>query len=337
MTARRLCVFVAFACLTVGHLSLAPKAASQELRPNLRAFPASDISIVPNADTGNPEIRFSARSWNSGVGPLELIAGATGSAGQDVYQRVYNVGGSFTDYLAGTFVWHPAHNHFHFQEYALYTLTPINAPGKSKREAYKTSFCVMDTDKIDGRLPGSPKRQVYWTCFDLKQGMSVGWGDTYGAHLAGQSIDLTGYDDGLYELTIKFDPSNRLLETNDDDNSACVLLQIGIAARSVQSRGACGSTSGSGVTITSLTPAGGLVGSYVEAEIMGTNFVPGMAVGFEGGSGPTPIASNVTVHDTTKITFTIYVKPTGNAKNSDLVWDLRVGSTVLPNAFTVER
>ena len=336
MTVRRLCVFVVFSCLTVGHLVLASKAASQELRPNLRAFPATDISVGQNVSTGNLEIRFSATSWNSGAGPMEIIAGETGPAGQNVYQRVYDASGGSTDHLAGTFVWHPEHSHFHFQEYARYTLTPINAPGLSKRDAYKTSFCVMDTGKVDGRLPGAPKRAVYSSCFDQRQGMSVGWGDTYGAHLAGQSIDLTGYVDGLYELTIEFDPANKILETNDDDNNACVLLEIGIAARTVQTRGACGSTSGSGVTISSITPTGGLAGSIIEAEIRGTNFVPGIAVGFEGGSGPAPTASNVTVHDTTRITLTISIK-TGGGKAGDPVWDVRVGSAVLPNAFAVER
>jgi hypothetical protein len=335
MSSRRILAFVAFSCLSIGHMTLASTAAGQELRPNLRALPASDISVVSNAETGNPEIRFSATSWNSGAGPMEIVAGETGSAGQNVYQRVYTSTGSFNDYLAGTFVWHPEHHHFHFQEYALYTLTPIDAPGKSKREAYKTSFCVMDTGKVDARLPGAAKRPVYTTCVDVKQGMSVGWGDTYGANLAGQSIDLTGYDDGLYELTIEFDPSNRLLETNDNDNKACLLLRIGIAARTVQTVGACGAVPAAGVTISSITPTNSVVGSVVEAMITGTNFTTGLAVGFEGGSGPAPIASNVTVLNSTTISLTISIKQSG--KSGDPVWDLRVGSAVLPNAFTVQR
>ena len=335
MTGRRLWVFVVFSCVIGGHLMLVPSAASQELRPNLRALPASDISVVPNAATGNLELRFSATSWNSGAGPLEIVAGATGSAGQDVYQRVYYANGSTQDHLAGTFVWHPTHNHFHFQEYALYSLQPVSAPGQSKRDAYKTSFCVMDTGRVNGRLPGSPKKPVYWTCLDQRQGMSVGWSDTYGAHLDGQSVDLAGFEDGLYELTVEFDPSNKILETNDNDNKACVLLEIGIAARTVLTRGACGSTSGSGVTISSLTPNSAFVGSIVEAEINSTDFVPGIAVGFEGGSGPAPTASNVTVHDTTRITLTISIRQGGNS--SDPVWNLRVGLAVRPNAFTVQR
>jgi hypothetical protein len=322
--------------LAIAHLGLAPLVAGQELKPNLRALPAFDLSIIANSDTGNPELRLSATSWNSGKGPLELVAGATGPAGQDVYQRVYSVGGAFTDYLAGTFVWHPAHNHFHFQEYALYTLNPVDAPGASKRQAYKTSFCVMDTTKVDTRLPGASKKAVYSTCAAQEQGMSVGWGDTYSWYLAGQAIDLTGNPDGLYELTVEFDPANRILETDDGDNSSCVLVRLGVAAKTVETLGACGVTPGGDVTITSITPSSAFVGTVINAVITGTNFAPGIAVGFENGSGPAPVASNVTVQDSSTIALTISVK-SGKNGNGDPVWDLRVGPVVLPNAFTVQR
>lgn len=323
------------ACVAIGSLWLASPAAGQELRPNLRALPAFDLSVVSNADTGNPELRFSATSWNSGSGPLELVAGTAGQAGQDVYQRVDNAGGGYVDYLAGTFVWHPAHNHFHFQEYAVYTLRPVNAPGASQRQAYKTTFCVMDTTKVDLHLPGAPKRPVYSTCGAFVQGMSVGWGDTYGAHLAGQSIDLTGNPDGLYALTIQFDPSERILETNDSDNTACVLVQIGVAARTVQSLGACGITPGGIVTIASVTPSSAWAGTVTDVVITGTNFTPGMAVGFENGSGPTPVASNVIVQSSTTISFTVTIRQ--NGRNGDPLWDVRVGSAVLRDGFEVLR
>jgi hypothetical protein len=263
-----------------------------------------------------------------------MVAGAAGQAGQDVYQRVYTQGGATIDYLAGTFVYHPAHNHFHFQEYAVYTLRPVNAPGASQRQSYKTSFCVMDTTAVDTRLPGSPNRAVYSTCNALVQGMSVGWGDTYGAHLPGQAIDLTGNPGGQYELTVAFDPANRIRETNDSDNAACVLLQISVVNRTVQTLGACGST-GSTVTITSITPNSILVGAVVDVTIKGTNFQPGIAVGFENGVGPTPVLSNVTVLNSTTIVATVTVK--GGGRRDDPVWDIRVGSAVLSNAFEVLR
>lgn len=95
---------------------------------------------------GHPRVRFygigaaaalvaERHELQSQARSAELIAGATSSQGQDVYQRVYNSDGTYTDYFAGTFVWHPAHNHFHFNDYALYSLSPINAPGGRRRAA----------------------------------------------------------------------------------------------------------------------------------------------------------------------------------------------------------
>jgi len=321
-------------CLAIASLATGSVVAGQELRPNLRALPPSNLSIIPNAATGNPELRLSATSWNSGSGPLELVAGAGGQAGQDVYQRIYSQGGGFTDYLAGTFVFHPEHNHFHFERYAVYMLRPVNAPGASRRQGYKTSFCIMDTTKVDARLPGAPNKAVYGGCNAVVQGMSVGWGDTYGWQLAGQAIDLTGNPDGQYELTVAFDPDNRLLETNDADNTACVLLSISVVNRTVQTLGACGTTGGS-VTIESVTPNSILVGTTVDVTIKGSNFAPGMAVGFENDIGPTPVASNVTVLDSSTIVATVSVK--GGGRRDDPIWDVRVGPTVFPNGFEVLR
>lgn len=320
---------------TFGCLWLATPAAGQDLLPNLRALPPTELSVIANAETGNPELRLTATSWNSGAGALELNAGPAGQAGQDVYQRIYQKNGTYRTNLAGTFVWHPEHNHFHFQEYAVYTLRPVSAPGASQRQSYKTSFCVMDTAKVDGRLPGAPRKAVYAQCNQFVQGMSVGWGDTYGWQLPGQAIDLTGNPDGFYELTVDIDPRNHLIESDDSDNTACVLVQIGVSARTVQTVGGCGIVPGGAATITSITPSSIWAGTVVDVVIKGTNFAEGMAVGFENGSGPAPVASNVNVLDSTTIALTVTVKPGGNA--SDRIWDVRVGSAVLTNGFQVLR
>ena len=202
-------------CLMAALLPLISVASAQlplELRPNLQPFPAFDLHLGTNFSTGGKQITFSTRSWNSGLGPLELVAGETGSAGQNVYQRVYSSDGSHQDYFAGVFVWHPSHNHFHFGAYALYSLDPVNAPGGSPKSGNKTTFCIMDTTKVDAHLPGAAKKAVYANCNAFVQGMSVGWGDTYGWHLPGQAMDMTGNPDAQYELSVTFDPDNHLLE-----------------------------------------------------------------------------------------------------------------------------
>jgi len=200
-----------------------------ELRPNLQALPAWNITL------SNGLLSFNTTSWNSGFGRLELIAGKANNRAkkQKVYQRIYYNNGTYYDQLAGDFIWHKQHNHFHFEQYALYTLQPVNAPGASQRTSQKTTFCVMDTTPVDTSLSGAPGSAFYSTCGNSKQGMSVGWGDTYANYLAGQSIDVSDLPDGVYNLIVQVDPQNRLLEVNENDNSSCVELYLSTSTSTV--------------------------------------------------------------------------------------------------------
>ena len=171
--------------------------AQQPLLPNLTALPAYDIHIAVNP-AGKAELRFTFSSWNSGVGTFELIAGALAQGRQNVYQRIYNDDDSYADRLAGNFEWHSGHNHFHFDDYARYMLPAVT--GNSNKTSAKTSFCLMDTDMIDGTLPGAPITAQYVNCGNFFQGISVGFGDTYGWHLPGQEISLKNVKTGDYRL-----------------------------------------------------------------------------------------------------------------------------------------
>lgn len=210
-----------------GVLAAATVALAQtELVPNLKALPASDVRLQQTAD-GRTLLRFSTTGWNNGAGPLELRAGAidTANGKQDVSQRVYADDGSVRDILAGTFEWHEEHSHFHFEDYALYTLKPLTN-AQADRVGTKMTFCVMDTTRMNTKLPGAPKHSVYSTCGSQVQGMSVGWGDTYGYQLAGQEIDVSGLPDGDYRLMIELDPKKRLLETDETDNVSTVDIRL---------------------------------------------------------------------------------------------------------------
>ena len=333
-----LCVAVAVTLAMTFIVVPATSAQVTELRPNLKPFPAFDLSLVPNFTTGGSEIRFSTRSWNNGTGPLELRAGQADSTGQQVDQRVYNSDGSHQDYFVGKFVWHPEHNHFHFENYAIYYLEPINAPGGSIKSGTKTTFCVMDTNKVNGTLPGAPLNAVYATCGSTIQGMSVGWADTYGWTLPGQSVDFTGNPTGDYCLSIMIDPKTRLVESNEDDNVSQTLLHVDVerASVTVLSSTGCTPAGGTTVAITGITPTTGTTGTTVPVVITGSGFAAGMAVTFEGGSGPPPTVSNVVVSpDGTRIQGTLTIKKGKPGK--DALWDLRVGSGVLFNSFRVVR
>jgi hypothetical protein len=331
---------LALAGLIAGAVAFGRSASAQSviaLTPNLTPLPASSISLVTNT-SGALTLRFSTTSWNNNTGPLQLEAGSvdTGSGKQQVYQRIFNSDGSSTLFFAGWFEWHPTHNHFHFNDYALYTLQPVNAPGGSLRTGQKTTFCVMDTTKINGSLPGAPSQAVYSTCGNQIQGMSVGWGDTYGSNLPGQEIDFTGNADGIYQLRISIDPNKAIAESNENDNESCALLSIKKPS-SVTLLDASGSCS----AVQSITPSSAQISTSVSVSITGYGFAQGMAVSFESGNGPRPTASNVVLTSDTdsldEITATVTV-PFKRQPGKDPVWDLRVGSGgVLRDAFRVTR
>jgi hypothetical protein len=330
-------IAVFFCGLIVTIFALVSGASAQTaLKPNLQARPAWNISL------SGGRLYFNATNWNNGDGPLELVAGETDSVAQkqNVYQRIYLSDGNYYDQLAGSFVWHPLHNHFHFEDFAVYTLQPYDAPGASDRMSQKTTFCVMDTTKINGSLTGAPATAVYSTCGNIKQGMSVGWGDTYGSSLAGQSIDVTGLPNGSYKLVIEVDPKNRLQEINENvtDNTSCVLLQLNISSStmSVLNPNDCSGTgTGTAVAVGSISPNWIRAGSIITTTIKGSGFTPGMSVSFENGSGQRPVATVTSVSsDGTTINANVTVKKGGN--RTDRLWDVRVGTGVLRDGFTVQ-
>lgn len=193
--------------------------------PNLIPYPASDLSI--ETTRSKTYLRLATTSWNNGAGALEIRGGhADRKAGrQQVFQRIFDGNGGHQDVEAGWFTYHKQHRHIHFDDYATFSLESISSP-ETKATGSKQSFCIIDTDKVDTSLPGAPLAFVYGTCNSQRQGMSVGWGDTYGAHLAGQSIDITKLPDGDYNLITTVDPTNKLVEVNEADNTSTVKVRI---------------------------------------------------------------------------------------------------------------
>jgi hypothetical protein len=125
-------------------------------------------------------------------------------------------------HVASDLIYHPTHNHFHFQNFALYQLLQKDAKGiyrYTSRRGSKTSFCILDTAKVAAIGSGT---SLYTTCGNRWQGLSPGWGDVYMAGLPEQWIDLgtSCPADGDYAILSTADSLNLLLETNDANNSA---------------------------------------------------------------------------------------------------------------------
>ena len=332
------------AALVLSLLYLPPAfGACDPLLPNLRALPASDIQLVMGA-VGPVELRFAATNWNSGWGRLEVAAKAvdTSAQKQRVDQRVYDTCGGFQDYTAGFFAWHEAHNHFHFDGFANYFLTPLGSAGQG-RNGSKTTFCIMDTSSINPQLLNA-SGQVYSTCGATVQGMSVSWGDTYGSHLAGQSIDATQLLAGDYALEINVDPFNRIIETNEDDNWSCTRLRFAgspyaTSFNILQRRNGRCNEPAEVVTITSITPNQASSGSTATVKILGTGFDPVMPLNISSLSDSANV-SNVAFVNSTTIQATVKAPSKKRLRDPDM--DVRVGpgssyagTATLPDAFRV--
>ena len=204
--------------------------------PDLQTLSPTDIHIQKDRSTGTRLLRFSNTIANLGQGRLDVIPINNAATGlTDAYQRVYThtAAGAWSvqnTVHAGTFAFHPAHNHWHFDEFALYELRGVAADGSIGTNVYgssaKVSFCMMDTTRITSTIEHSSAK-TYSTCpRDQVQGISVGWADAYGWRLAGQSIDVSGVPDGTYWLVSTSDPGGRLLETNDSNNTTALRVAI---------------------------------------------------------------------------------------------------------------
>ena len=130
----------------------------------------------------------------------------------------------------GHFLFHPEHNHWHFYDFATYELRNVASGGAIGNNVLATSgkvtFCMVDSALVNSSLPHSAPA-AYGQCTQTNpQGISVGWTDLYPAALPGQSLDVTNLPIGQYWLVVTADPSNRLLETNDTNNTAALKISI---------------------------------------------------------------------------------------------------------------
>ena len=197
--------------------------------PDLRTLPLSEVYIKLLPD-GRRSLRLANTIWNSGQGPLELTGEFNAATNRTrVHQHIHTVEGDTRDILVGEFVWHPTHDHWHFDEFTLYELWTLRLDyhlGQVVATSDKLSYCVVDTNVIDPDLPRVTRRQRYAGCGQRLQGLSVGWGDTDKSTLDGQALDLTGLPDGFYALTSTVNPNGMILEENYGNNSTRVYLEI---------------------------------------------------------------------------------------------------------------
>jgi hypothetical protein len=211
----------------------------QKVLPDLAPLAPYDLRFSTVA--GRTVIRFTGSFWNKGYRAFKLISEnqiATGGLDgtEDVYQHVESEDGTIRKTFAGTFVWHQAHSHHHYGDFAEYIIEPVKVaagvpalPMSSGRQ--KTTFCIRDDQRMPADVPHAPLRPVFTTCGKDGQGVSAGWIDVYASTLPDQYVDVHDFPPGVYALSFLLDPKQRFIEEHADNNIATTLVEIDVQRR----------------------------------------------------------------------------------------------------------
>ncbi len=203
----------------------------QKILPDLA--PLAPYQLRLSTVGGRTVIRFTGSFWNKGYRAFELTAenrtSTTGS--EDVYQQVQAEDGTYRKKFVGTFTWHPAHNHHHYEDFAEYLFEPaLRAPGTTAGLSLrqKTTFCIRDDQRMPADIPNVPVGPVFTTCGPEKQAVSPGWIDVYPSTLPDQYVDVNDAPPGIYALSFLLDPMGRLIEERGDNNIATTLIELDV-------------------------------------------------------------------------------------------------------------
>jgi hypothetical protein len=208
--------------------------------------PAAGAGLYPDLQTAAPHhftvqntqqreyLRFSNLIANLGAGDLRLRPDHNATTNITTgYQEIFDSSGNMVvNTPVSEFVFHPAHNHWHLDQVALFEIRLANDNGTGgnygavfSNESVKTTFCLIDVIQIDTNSPTTDR--TYWDCFpDAHQGISAGWGDQYHHSTSGQELEITDAKPGIYYLVSTANAERTFLESNYTNNTGWTSIRV---------------------------------------------------------------------------------------------------------------
>ncbi|MFN8619724.1 MAG: lysyl oxidase family protein [Chloroflexota bacterium] len=331
---------VAAAVFAATGLVAAPAGAATPslLLPDLRVRAPSELIVCgsptsgpfmdqdcPPAKPGDRLLRFTSILLNVGAGPFTLHSSRPSTAvpkmtAEQLIQRA--AGGDPLVVPTGAHVhWGLAddgHPHWHTEDVERYRLFRVSRRlSEGARVGVKRGYCFLDDIHPSPTMPGSPPDEVYHfnSCgvigdpaaqdlLEITTGLSVGWGDRYGATYAGQWVSLDRLGDGQYLLCVTADPEGHFRERREDNNEGWVRLRVRTTGSGVNYRVAVtvlaqaqtGCQSQLSYRIAPLPPRPGAVTSAAFAEAAPSDPVVSSAAASVA-SGSVPVAAGPTLPD----------------------------------------
>ena len=238
LTRRRLALAVAAVSITVLAVTAVaiggkPAGDGAGLYPDLRTAAPHHFTVQ---NTQQAEfLRFSNLIVNLGAGDLRLrpehdLATTTTTGSQEIFDADGNM---VVNKPVSEFVFHPAHNHWHLDQVALFEIRSANDDGRGgnigpvfQGQSQKTTFCLIDVIQIDTNSPTGDR--TYWDCFpDAHQGISAGWGDQYHHATPGQELEISDTtQNGIYYLVSTANEEQAFLESDYTNNTAWTSFKV---------------------------------------------------------------------------------------------------------------
>ena len=217
------------------------KRAPRTLLPDLvqEAPSGLDLRIVPTPEGDRFRLGFRSAVHNAGNGPLVLHSrrpsqSAPAMSATQVMDREDGTKRRRLRVGVVQFARLPDHSHWHLLRFERYEIRTLD--GRTVVTDQKSGFCVGDRyDAAPARRWRREPKAPPWTrecgkgrpdLLGVTEGMSVGYGDNYEAHLEGQHLDLNGLPAGEYLLVHRVNADRRIAEERYDNNEACVRLSL---------------------------------------------------------------------------------------------------------------
>ena len=213
-------------------LAVAGGSDNEQLLPDLdQAAPGELSGRTLSLRDGNAFfLGFESAAGNVGEGPL-IIDGSRANRRQQrmtLVQRIRRPDGSTQTVPVSArlqYVRSSDHEHWHMLDFMRYELRRAN--GKIVAPDRKTGFCLGDRYEVQLQLGRAEPEPVFTEecgrnrpgLIRLREGISVGYGDDYDAHLEGQAFDVTDLPAGRYLLVHRVN-SGRVLQETDYSNNA---------------------------------------------------------------------------------------------------------------------
>jgi hypothetical protein len=234
--------------MSMGAVGIASAARSTAgLLPDIRTVVPAHLNLVN--DQQREILRFSNGIANTGAGPWALrpepsieFAKANNLSTVSAIQEIRDSGAYYrcgeqpkqvtdcynvvSESVAGTFLFHPEHNHWHIGYIALFEVRKGSPTGPIVgNNSIKTTFCLIDWYKLDDNAPSAER--VFFDCYTSFQGISTGWVDQYHQSTSGQQVDLTGVPDAddLY-LVSTSNHAGIFAESDRANNTAWVRFSL---------------------------------------------------------------------------------------------------------------